>query len=304
MEDNFSPKQVAIALKVSESSVKRWCDRGAIGTVKTHGGHRRISFDALMEFLSLTNREISDPSAIGLGGSDASPLDDSSKIDRTTNDQLLRQRFEDALIRGDERECRKILIQWYGFEQSFAQVADDLIAPTFRKIGQLWHASSIEIFQERRACEICNRLTNEFRRVIIEPLPTAPKSIGCTSTGDHYCVPGQLIEVVLREAGWRATNIGSNVPLGSLAVAVRQERPKLVWLSVSHIENKDAFVRELHEFCDSIPQEVSLVVGGRALTDDIRPRLRYTAHCDTMSQLSTLAKSIRSSMKQVRTHPI
>ncbi len=304
MEDSFSPKQVAIALRVSESSVKRWCDRGAIGTVKTHGGHRRISFEALMEFLSLTNRQISDPSAIGLGGSQASSFEDSSTIDRTTNDQLLRQYFEDALIRGDEKECRKILIQWYGVEQSFAQVADELIAPTFRRIGQLWHESAIEIFQERRACEICNRLTNEFRRLIIEPLPTAPRCIGCTSTGDHYCVPGQLIEVVLREAGWRATNIGSNVPLRSLAAAVHQEHPKLVWLSVSYIENVDTFIRELHDFCDSIPQEVSLVVGGRALTDDLRPRLRYTAQCDTMLQLSTLAKSIRSSMKQVRGHPI
>ena len=28
MIDSFTPKQVAVALQVSESSVKRWCDQG------------------------------------------------------------------------------------------------------------------------------------------------------------------------------------------------------------------------------------------------------------------------------------
>lgn len=300
MDDNFSPKQVAMALRVSESSVKRWCDRGVIGTIKTFGGHRRISFDALMEFLSVSNRKIAEPSAIGLGKV-RPPIEGVTPIENPSlNIALFRLELEQALIRGDEKECRKILIRWYGIEQSVALMADDLIGPTFVRIGQLWHESEIEIFQERRACEICIRLANEFRRVIIEPLPSAPSSLGCTSAGDHYCVPGHLIELTMREAGWRATNIGSNVPFASLAAAVRSECPEIVWLSVSYIEDRVEFVREINEFSDSLPQDVSFVVGGRALSDDLRPKLRYTAHCDTMVQLSTLARALRTNKKQVR----
>jgi len=66
LESSFSPKQVAQALQVSESSVKRWCDRGVIRTDRTHGGHRRIPLEYLMEFLESTNRRIVDPDAIGL----------------------------------------------------------------------------------------------------------------------------------------------------------------------------------------------------------------------------------------------
>jgi excisionase family DNA binding protein len=66
VDDNFTPKQVAQALQVSESSVKRWCDRGLIRTDRTVGGHRRIPLDNLLEFLESTNRRVLDPAAIGL----------------------------------------------------------------------------------------------------------------------------------------------------------------------------------------------------------------------------------------------
>ena len=64
--DNLTPKQIASALRVSESSVKRWCDRGDIRTDRSLGGHRRIPLGFLIELLETTNRRILDPVAIGL----------------------------------------------------------------------------------------------------------------------------------------------------------------------------------------------------------------------------------------------
>ena len=57
MRELLTPKQVARAINVSESSVKRWCDKGVIPTQYTAGGHRRIPLSGLMEFLrsSTTN---------------------------------------------------------------------------------------------------------------------------------------------------------------------------------------------------------------------------------------------------------
>lgn len=301
MEENFSPKQVAAALGVSESSIKRWSDRGAIATIKTHGGHRRITLDGLMKFLETSNRQILDPSSLGLGGLVSSQRLANGASPTVFGEQdlaSLRKNFEGALIRGDERESRRMLSHWYASCQSIAKISDELIAPTFHRLGELWHASEIEIFQERRACEICTRLIHEFRRLMIEPQSSAPLAIGSTSSGDHYSIPGQLIEIVLREVGWRATNIGSNVPLSSLETAVHRERPKLVWLSVSHIDDTAKFIRDLHAFCESIPRNVTLVVGGRALNDDLRPQLRYAAHCDTLQQLSTLASTLRNGTGQ------
>jgi excisionase family DNA binding protein len=299
MEENFSPKQVAEALNVSESSVKRWCDRGAIATSKTQGGHRRITLDGLMAFLESSNRQVLVPSSLGMGGLRLSDPERSVR-ERNESSQFhaelptLRVHFENALIRGDEKECRRKLSHFYAGCQSFAMVCDDLIAPAFHRLGELWHKSEIEIFQERRACEICSRLVHEFRRLMMEPPSSAPLAIGSTIAGDYYSLPSQLVEAVLREAGWRAMNIGSNLPLKSLAAAVHRDQPKMVWLSISHLADTDAFVRDLQDFWETIPRDVTLVVGGRALHDELRPKLRYTAHCDTLQQLSTLSVALKS----------
>jgi MerR family transcriptional regulator, light-induced transcriptional regulator len=298
MDDNFSPKQVAEALSVSESSIKRWCDRGAIATTKTHGGHRRITLAGLMAFLEASDRQVLDPYSLGIGKVrqlDPPRHDREQPQGQQSNAELkkVRDHFENALIRGDEKECRKSLSHFYAACQSFAMVCDEFIAPAFHRLGALWHNAEIEIFQERRACEICSRLVHEFRRLLMEPPATAPLAIGASIAGDYYSLPSQLVEVVLRESGWRAINIGSNLPLKSLEAAVRRDHPKLVWLSVSHVTDDNTFVSELHEFWASIPRDVTLVVGGRVLNDELRPKLRYTAHCDTLQQLSTLALALK-----------
>ena len=306
MEQNFSPKQIAEALRVSESSIKRWCDRGAIQTVKTLGGHRRIPLDSLLAFLETTKREISDLSAIGMDGSSIrrnvlSP----SMAERPADDDVTRLHyFEDALIRGDEKECRRLLIEWYGCVSSFANVGDELICRAFAQLGDLWHQGKIEIFQERRACELCGRLLHEFRRLFAEPSPMAPYAIGAATSGDYYALPGQMVEVTLREAGWQAVNLGVNLPLNTILEAVRIERPKLFWLSVSHLNDQDKFVEDYSCFWNSLPRETVVVVGGRALTDGLRPKLKYTAHCDTLQQLSMLAKTLKNQGLVKQTPPI
>ncbi len=48
MKQLLTPKQVARAIQVSESSIKRWCDRGTIPAEYTAGGHRRIPLAELV----------------------------------------------------------------------------------------------------------------------------------------------------------------------------------------------------------------------------------------------------------------
>ena len=66
MEPKFSPKQVAQALGVSESSLKRWCDQGRIAVQHTPGGHRRISLESILEFVRSTTNQLLAPELLGL----------------------------------------------------------------------------------------------------------------------------------------------------------------------------------------------------------------------------------------------
>jgi methanogenic corrinoid protein MtbC1 len=197
------------------------------------------------------------------------------------------------LLDGDEEQSRKAIGAWYAKHGSIASVADRLIAPAFRSIGEQWRCGEVEIYQERRGCELCNRLMQELRRLLPEPAAFSPFAMGGTCSGDDYQLPTQLIEMVFRENGWRTIHLGSNVPLSSMLSAARKHMPRIFWLSVSHIADQDTFLTEYDRFATNLPKGISLVVGGRALTDEIRPQMTYAAYCDTLQQLATLASSLR-----------
>jgi hypothetical protein len=66
MKNLATPKQVTRAIQVSESSVKRWCDKGVIPTHYTAGGHRRVPLSGLLDFLRSTKQQLVRPEVLGL----------------------------------------------------------------------------------------------------------------------------------------------------------------------------------------------------------------------------------------------
>ena len=51
MRHVLSPKELAQAIGVSESSLKRWADEGLLRATRTAGGHRRIPLAEAIRFL-------------------------------------------------------------------------------------------------------------------------------------------------------------------------------------------------------------------------------------------------------------
>lgn len=303
MDEQLTTRQVAEALSVSESSVKRWCNCGAIPTVRTVGGHRRIPMAALMQFLETTQREVRSPlfeSRSLDANQPAAVSDGAAQCDQRANSTRdeLREQFITAMEVGDENRARALLSAAYSAEESIALVADGYIAPAMQRMGERWSCSELEIYQERRACEICSRLLHELRRLIPEASPASPVALGGSPAGDYYTLPSQLIELVLRENGWRSMNLGSNLPLPTLLAAARKHQPRMVWLSVSHIASPQTFADEYQAFRQQLPAGTLIVVGGRALNDELRPQLEYTAHCDNLRQLACLATAVRDQFRQ------
>ena len=287
-QPQFSPKQIASALQASESSVKRWCDQGAIPTVRTVGGHRKITLDGLQEFLRNSKRSLASPQALGLG---ALPTKRAGGV--PGGDEPDQREFRNALAAGDESVCRQVMRDRIDRGELRSDVAGFLVTDAMHGFGEAWDCRQLEAYQERRGCDICVRLINELRGEL-PPIPlTAPIAIGGTLESDPYQLPTALVELALREAGWNATSLGSSLPTDSFLRAIADYRPQLVWLSVSVVSNEDHFVEQQGRLADQIGDDVSLLVGGRALTERIRSRIRYTAHCEGLRQMVDLAALIR-----------
>lgn len=283
-QPHFSPKQIAKALGSSESSVKRWCDQGAVPTIRTVGGHRRITLEGLASFLQDSGRTLLAPEVLGIPNEQNQR--DTTLPDGATDHQT---EFRVSLSRGDESGCRGALRRLVKRGMSRSEAANLLITDAMHGIGQGWSDHTIETYEERRAVTIASRLINELRAEVGPHSPHAPIAIGGTPQGDPYQLPTALVELTLRESGWRAINLGANLPWPTLRQAVIDYRPRVLWLSVSGIDDVETFVEEQNALHREFASDVALFVGGRALNDEIRPRLSFTAHCDHLGHLVELS---------------
>lgn len=288
MHELLSPKQVAQALQVSESSVKRWCDKGSIQTTYTDGGHRRIRLVDLAGFVRTNSLTIRDYSPMGLMHKSAESGDLQADAIAMT----------ESLLSGNELRCYQIVIELFLAKRKISQICDDVLAQAFHKIGDRWACGEAEIYQERRGCRIAQRVLARLHAAMPDPRPDAPLALGCSTTGDHYSLGSTMAELVLRDSGWRATALGEGLPLASLGAAIKDHCPKVVWISCGHIENFAEFRKDYHLLYQEHSAEVSFILGGRALTAELLAHIQFNAHCKTMSELDLFATMLADKLRQ------
>lgn len=284
MRTLLTPKQVATALGASEASLKRWCDKGLIPAVRTAGGHRRLPISGVVQFVRERGQTLVRPEVLGLPP--ATGISDHSF-------ERVRALFRNALEAGDVEQCRQLLLNLYLAGRRAYEICDRVIAPALHEIGDRWSHGDLEIYAERRGIEICVRILNEFRSMLPLPLENAPLAIGAALSGDPYLLPTTMTEITLRELGWRAMSYGVDLPAATLRAALRDVRPRLFWLSVSAVADEARFLEDyasLHEMASIVGAVV--VVGGRALNENLRARMDYAAYGDNLAHLASFARTL------------
>jgi len=285
MKQLLSTRQVAAALGISEASLKRWCDKGLLPVVRTVGGHRRLPVSGVVQFIRQHQHPLVKPEVLGLPpatGRGAHSLD------------RVRGLLGEALEAGAEEPCRRLVLNLYLSGRRVCEIGDEVLVPAMSSIGVRWEHGQVEVYQERRAVEICTRILHEIRAALSPIEPAAPLAIGATLEADPYTLPTALVELTLREMGWNAESYGIGHPAETLAAAIAGVRPRLFWLSVSTVPDPDRFVRQYAVLQEAAAgQGIPIVIGGRALTDDIRRRIDYAACCETLRRLVSFAEAVR-----------
>ncbi|MBK8913394.1 MAG: B12-binding domain-containing protein [Phycisphaerales bacterium] len=289
MNDQLSPKRVARAIGVSEASLKRWCDKGLISATRTAGGHRRLSRASVVEYLRSTGHPVTAPELLGLpatcGGGDG-------VIEHAA------ERVYSALMDLDDERVRRVIFDLYLAGRTMVEICDRAIATAMHEIGRAWEAGRIEVYQERRAVEVCSSVIGELRRLRAAPLPDAPLALGGALAPDPYTLASQMVELVLLEAGWRAQSLGIGHPVETLASAIGAKRPRVFWLTASSVENPEQFAADCRRLCGAAREHgAALVVGGRALSEGLRRELEYHAYCDNLRHLTSFAESLHLARK-------
>ncbi|MDX1683584.1 MAG: cobalamin-dependent protein [Phycisphaeraceae bacterium] len=259
MKATLSPKEMAQAIGVSESSVKRWVDDGQIEATRTSGGHRRIAVPEAVRFVREEDYPLLRPDLLGLA--DLSKREPDVPWRRPTADAL----FE-ALSEGKAAAARDMMVHSYIDGESLPALCDGPIHEAVTRLGEIWQHDARGIFIEHRATDICLQALNQIRGLLPTPPASAPVAVGGCPAGDTHALGTLMAATVLADAGYRVVHVGPDTPLDSFRHAVEAHKPDLLWLAFSNVVANDpsdeevmAFGRELAE------QNVAYLAGGSAL---------------------------------------
>jgi excisionase family DNA binding protein len=288
----LSTIEAAKALGVSISTVKRWVDTGVLPAHRTAGGHRKL---LQSEVLALTRQS-------NLPRGDASRLTMRSGKNLSTDLEQIRSSFLAAILNGDANAARSIVQRAYQEGVSIETMADQIIGPAMTEIGHGWETQEIDVWHEHRATQICAQALFELKSKLENRAErNRPVALGAAPEGDPSLMPSLLAQMVLLDAGWEAINLGPNTPFANLLKAARETKPRLIWLSVSHLPDANSFLREYRDFFRAIESTgVAVAVGGHGLIEAIRSAIPYTTYGDGLSHLASLARTLHTRPKRPR----
>ena len=258
----MTTKDVARLLKVSEATVKRWADGGALQPEKTVGGHRRFTGDSVAKL----RRERGLTRAPLRGKTETR---EKPRKPLTSPETLLK-----SILAGDETGVAANLINSYLHEHSLTAIFDTTITKAMHELGELWFKGDITVADEHLATQVLISALRKLRAVIEPVDPNGRTAICCAIEGDLHEVPVHLAEIMLESQGWETVNLGPNTPLSALRDMVVQKRVQLVCMSARSIGDLHRATTEfalLHKSAARI--HARLVIGGEAFRDEaIRER--------------------------------
>src|SRR5215204_4790927 len=111
----LTPKDLADAVGVSESSMRRWIDSGRLKTTRTAGGHRRVEFVEALRFIRETGTPLVRAEILGLG-----EVGNVGGRSKSSDDQQLQH----ALAAGDRALARGVVVSSHLAGQSIASIFD------------------------------------------------------------------------------------------------------------------------------------------------------------------------------------
>lgn len=273
MMSYLSCKQAAEILKVSQSTVKRLCDDGVLVSMRTPGGHRRISLRSLHAWQNETGREVTDE--VGSRREKLTLLHYDDFLKLLLNQQ--RADVDDAV-----RRVRKRL--------AIAELCDNTLAPALVKLGWMHQRGELDDYQISVACQRVRSLL--FRMSDnLNIHEQSRRAVGASVVGDSADLGSLFAEVSLREIGWDAESLGADLTGASLAKAANDRHASLVWACYTHVQPSDVMTEHNRQINEQLPADARLVIGGGALSPEVRRSLVFHFFGDSLAQLASYAQS-------------
>jgi excisionase family DNA binding protein len=278
--NQISPKDLALVIGVSESSVKRWIDQGRLNAQRTEGGHRRISMTDALRFIKEENYQISNSEVFTRNG-----LPDKAESIKSETELVC------ALRDGDASAAANIILFDYLAGETLPNIFHTL-SPYFHKLGNDWPANSELIAEEHHSSTTFYKALS-LLEPYIQPESANKIAVGGTLAPDSSVLSSMMVELVAQSAGLRTVNLGGTTPIQSFLDSANQHNASLVWVCIVHQPDLLATSYALQFLSEELENiGVELAFGGPGLTAESGATDFLMNNQKSLEELFCLASSL------------
>tara|TARA_Y100000996_G_scaffold413782_1_gene402842 strand:- start:1336 stop:2199 length:864 start_codon:yes stop_codon:yes gene_type:complete len=258
----YNSYEVADLIGVNVSTVKRWADSGKIDCYKTKGGHRKFHLKHLREFIKSDKTSSVAIDLSNLVGNNKKLIE---AINDSNTEVLIDYSYKALINRGNYKFLslmNSLLIKGYQYDYLF----DQIIIPILEKIGKQWSIGKLSITQEHMASEVIKKFIINIDESM-NPNSRKHEVYCLTLVNDKHDLPIYMAENILNQSNTIKTyNLGPNLPVDDLISELNSRDPKLIFVSIVYIENKDIANEEINKllayFTDS---DCKILLSGRGV---------------------------------------
>jgi excisionase family DNA binding protein len=291
---NLTSREAARLLGVSEASVKRWADGGLLPAQKTVGGHRRFRPEdvALFKRTRLSEEHAGGIKRELIARADEQLLRAESKAP-VSAESLADETF-DALLNGRAEDVSALIVNLYLRGRSAAFIADKILCPPMRRVGELWHKGELTIAQEHLATRTAMAALRNLQSLLRTAMKDRVLALCCSVEDDFHEFPVQLAAVTLEASGLEVLNIGTSTPFHALTEALERFQPRVVCVASTVLNGLDRAAREYAEFRQAAERlGASVVLGGRGFADaEVRRRFAADLYAESFGQLEEFIRKL------------
>jgi MerR family transcriptional regulator, light-induced transcriptional regulator len=181
--------------------------------------------------------------------------------DDSSNDSI--EHILHVLQGSDGSEREETLSQIYQ-QQGMEAFITETVIPLLYTIGERWAKGKLQIFEEHLMSEVLTRFLNtEISSLQINS--RKPRVLLATLPGEEHTLGLLMFAALLSARNINVTNLGGEVPLDQIVLAVDRLNADVLGLTFSAAYKYENIRSNLNELRDSIPENVDLWLGGEGV---------------------------------------
>jgi DNA-binding transcriptional MerR regulator/methylmalonyl-CoA mutase cobalamin-binding subunit len=283
MKYKHSIKAVSIRAGLSPHVIRIWEKRyGAVQPERSSTNRRQYSEEdverlvllrrateeghKIGQIAKLTNDELLNllsPSSMGLRPLSQDSVTSGESGDGTMHGTAILDELMEAVIRYDNNAFHDGLSR-ASVAMSRMRLLEDIVIPLIRRVDEMWTRGSLRMAHEHMVSSILRSFLTGLDATSHLP-PGAPSLVITTPSGQVHEMGALISASAAVLAGWRVIYLGADLPADEICAAVENNQAAAVALSLVYPTDDHQLGEELRTLRKLLPDDVAIIVGGRAL---------------------------------------